>query len=83
MINVINPTEAAKLFKQITGKRKSVARLTEEVHRYPHLGVFDFTDQTGRPKLTGIRLARWQYFVKARFALWGRDGIFHDYDVDN
>ncbi|MDR1922473.1 MAG: hypothetical protein LBS31_12160, partial [Candidatus Adiutrix sp.] len=50
----------------------------EQIHHYPHLGVFEPGDYTGRPKLTAIRRRRWEYFVKARLCLWGRDDIFLD-----
>ena len=77
---IVSLKEAAKLYRELTGRRKSVKVLAEEIHKRPQLGDWQEV-RGGRPRLRRVRLAHWEYFLKARLAMYGRRGIFHDNEL--
>lgn len=75
--NLISLKEAAAIYKAVTGQTKSLKVMDELIHGFRHLASFDFSLEHGRPKFVGVRRDRFTYFVKIRFALYGRRGIFY------
>ena len=75
--NVITLKQAASLYKQIVGRKKSKKVLAEEVHIRPHLGYWEISKRDGPRQLMGVRRDRFTYFVKTRLALCGRRQLFH------
>ena len=76
MENIISLEQARVIYKDLSGREKSLEMLGEEIRLRPHLGVFN-TDQSSSLRiLEGVRERRWAYFVKTRLALYGPEMIF-------
>lgn len=73
---VITPTEAARLYRQITGRRRSPRCVEADVHTFRHLGCFDRSRPSVEPTLRGIYRRHWVYFVRTRLLMRGPRQIF-------
>ena len=73
---VITPTEAARLYRQITGRRRSPKCVEADVHTFHHLGCFDHSRPCAEPTLRGIYRRHWEYFVRMRFLIRGHRRVF-------
>ena len=67
--NVISPAEAARIFYQLTGQRRTAGGVLTAVQHFPHLIVRQPTKKTGIWKRAGIDRRRWIYHIKSRLAL--------------
>lgn len=74
---VISLSRAAAIYKEVTGRRKSLKVLADLLHERPHLAVFDFDITSCRPHFLGVRRDRWIYFLKTRYLMYGTREIFH------
>ena len=74
--DLITLAQAGQLFRVVTGRRKSLRVLKDELYRRPHLAVFGVADES-RPRLLGVRRDRWLYFLQARQALYGAGAVFY------
>lgn len=79
--DVITPAEAARIYKRITGRRRSPRIIAEDVHIFRHLALFEYR-RSADPKLKGIYRSRWEYFVSTRLATRGHREIFSADGVD-
>lgn len=73
---VITPTEAARIYKKITGRRRSPKCIEADAHNFHHLGCFDYSRPSAEPKLCGIYRRHWEYFVSMRFLMRGPGRVF-------
>ena len=76
-VELITLSEAATIYQQIVGRRKSVIVLSEEIRQRRHLGLYHYDPAKGRERFLGVRRGRWIHFVRTRFALYGAAGVFH------
>ena len=74
---IISLSRAAAIYKEVTGRRKSLKVLADALHERPHLAVFDFDITSCRPHFLGVRRDRWIYFLKTRYLMYGTRDIFH------
>ena len=76
--NHITLKQAAAIYKEIVGRKKSRKVLSEELRLRPHLGYWEVSDKNGGTRqLAGVRRDRFTYFVKTRLALGGPFHVFH------
>ncbi len=80
--DAITITEAAAIYRRITGKKIAKKYLEEQLHIFRHLSVFECVGRGSIPQLTGARRRKFEYFVKARMVLKGARYIF-DTNNDN
>ena len=73
---VISPVEAARIYKKITGHRRSPKCIEADVHTFHHLGCFDYSRPSAEPTLRGIYRRHWEYFVSIRLLTRGPRKIF-------
>lgn len=78
---LISLSKAAAIFRELTGRRKSLKVLADIIHERPHLAVFDFDLTSCRPHFLGVRRDRWVYFLKTRFLMYGSRDIFHSNEL--
>ena len=79
--DIITTTEAARIYKRITGRRRSPKCVEADAHTFRHLGCFDYS-RSSEPKLAGIYRGRWEYFVGVRLATRGLRNIFSTYGLE-
>lgn len=78
--DVITMAEAARIYKKITGHRRSPRCIEADVHIFHHLGCFDYGRANVKPKLKGVNRHAWEYFVRVRFLLRGPGQVFSGLD---
>ena len=78
---IISLQKAIEIYKRITGGGINHQFLRLQMELFPHLGLWQ-RHSDGRPRLCGVRRTRWEYFLKGRFCLYGRGGIFHQSELD-
>lgn len=78
---IISLSKAAALYREVTGRRKSLKVLADILHERPHLAVFDFDLTSCRPHFLGVRRDRWLYFLKTRYLMYGSRDIFHSNEL--
>lgn len=79
--NIISLSKAAAIYKEVTGRRKSLKVLADILHERPHLAVFDFDLTSCRPHFLGVRRDRWTYFLKMRSLMYNSRDIFHSNEL--
>ena len=80
--DIITTTEAARIYKEITGECRSPKCVEADVRAFHHLGCFDCSCPGPDPKLKGVNRHAWEYFVKMRLLTRGRRQIFSGPDED-
>mgnify|MGYP003623319735 FL=1 len=73
---VITATEAARIYKAITGHRRCPKCIEADAHQFPRLGHFDYSRPSAERRLKGINQHAWEYFVNTRLATRGQRQIF-------
>jgi hypothetical protein len=78
---LITLSTAAAIFLNLTGRRKKLPELAAIMRERPHLAAFSYEAATGENRFIGVRRERWVYFLRARLALAGPGGLFHDSEI--
>jgi hypothetical protein len=74
----ITAAEAARIFREITGRAKGAGAVRCEMNQRPHLAVWGVCLHSGDVRFKGVDRARWEYFVKTRFSYRCAKNIFED-----
>jgi hypothetical protein len=76
----IDLDEACRIFREITGRRRSPADLAFELEPYPYMTISALGGHGDCLKVIGVWRHRWIYFLKARAALYGPRRVFDCYE---
>ena len=79
--DLISLQKAVDLYKEITGGGINHAFLRIQLDSFPHLAYWR-EEAGGARHPAGVRRLRWRYFIKGRYLLYGRGGIFHQGELD-
>ena len=77
--HVIDLSEAARIYRKITGRPKTPSYLAAELERYPYMTIFAQDVRGVCLEAIGVVLSRWVYFLNVRKALYGPRRVFDCY----